>query len=164
MIILDQTQINNKIHRMAMEIYERHSLDQTIHFIGINNKGFFLAKKLCEVVNKLSPLQIRLSQLIILPSNPLANDVSIIPESLSKDGDNIILVDDVMNTGRTLFYACGALMNHLPKKVEVAVLVLRMHKSFPIHVDYYGLRLATTIKQNIEVMVQNQLMTEVQMF
>ncbi|MEL6989936.1 MAG: phosphoribosyltransferase family protein, partial [Bacteroidota bacterium] len=64
-------------------------------------------------------------------------------------------VDDVANTGRTIFYAFKPLFEILPKKIEVAVLVDRKHKSFPIKVDYVGLSLATTIQENIDVQILN---------
>ena len=65
----------------------------------------------------------------------------------------VILVDDVANTGRTIFYAFKPLMESLPGKIEVAVLVDRTHKMFPIKVDYVGLSLATTLKENISVKI-----------
>jgi pyrimidine operon attenuation protein/uracil phosphoribosyltransferase len=54
-----------------------------------------------------------------------------------------------------MFYACKPLMNILPKKIETAVLVDRQHKSFPIKVDYVGLSLATTLKENIDVEIKD---------
>ena len=65
----------------------------------------------------------------------------------------VIIVDDVANTGRTIFYAIKPLLDVLPKRVQVAVLVDRKHKSFPIHVDYVGLSLATTLNENIDVQI-----------
>ena len=67
-----------------------------------------------------------------------------------------IIVDDVANTGRTIFYAFKPLLEVLPKKVEVAVLINREHKSFPIKVDYQGLSLATTVQENIEVNIKGK--------
>jgi pyrimidine operon attenuation protein/uracil phosphoribosyltransferase len=68
-------------------------------------------------------------------------------------GKIIIIVDDVANTGRTIFYACKPLMETLPKRVEAVVLVDRTHKSFPIKVDYVGLSLATTLLDDINVKI-----------
>ena len=73
----------------------------------------------------------------------------------ASEGKVIIIVDDVANTGRTLFYAMKPIFQIIPKKVEVAVLVDRMHKSFPIKIDYMGLSLATTLKENIEVKIRD---------
>ena len=69
-------------------------------------------------------------------------------------GKVVIIVDDVANTGRTIYYAIKPLLDTLPKKVEVAVLVDRKHKSFPIQSDYVGLSLATTLKENIDVQIR----------
>ncbi len=66
----------------------------------------------------------------------------------------VILVDDVANTGRTIFYAFTPILRSLPKKIEVAVLVDRKHKMFPIQVNYFGMSLATTLKENIEVTLE----------
>jgi pyrimidine operon attenuation protein/uracil phosphoribosyltransferase len=60
-------------------------------------------------------------------------------------------VDDVASSGRTLLYACKPILETLPKKLEIAVLVDRTHKSFPVQADYVGLSLATTLKENILV-------------
>ena len=65
-------------------------------------------------------------------------------------------MDDVANTGRTIFYAIKPLLDILPKKVEVAVLVDRTHKAFPIRVDYYGISLATTLKETINVEIRKK--------
>jgi pyrimidine operon attenuation protein/uracil phosphoribosyltransferase len=82
-------------------------------------------------------------------SSPIEVDVPV--EDL--DGKVVLVVDDVANTGRTLFYACKPLMEILPARLETAVLVDRKHKSFPIRVDYVGLSLATTLKENIDVQI-----------
>ncbi|MBX2817947.1 MAG: phosphoribosyltransferase, partial [Saprospiraceae bacterium] len=68
---------------------------------------------------------------------------------------SIVVVDDVANTGRTIFFAIKPLLNVLPKKIEVAVLVDRKHKSFPIKVDYVGLSLATTLREDIDVQIRD---------
>lgn len=83
---------------------------------------------------------------------PTASDIYL--EGIDVDElDNkcLILVDDVANTGRTLFYAFQPLLRIIPRKLEVAVMVDRKHKLFPVHVDYVGLSLATTLKENIRV-------------
>ena len=85
------------------------------------------------------------------PAKPASEDVNVDIELKSLKKKCVIIVDDVANTGRTIFYAIKPLLNIVPKKVEAAVLVDRKHKSFPILVDYVGLSLATTLKENIKV-------------
>jgi pyrimidine operon attenuation protein/uracil phosphoribosyltransferase len=65
----------------------------------------------------------------------------------------VILTDDVGNTGKTLFYALQPLLTEAPKKIQVALLIDRRHKLFPIHADFVGLSLATTIQEHIEVVM-----------
>jgi len=164
MIILNQDQINKKIQRMAMEIYEKHSERDKVYFLGINQKGYFLANQIRSELEKLSPLKTDLSRLTISPSDPLSTEVSLEIQASALKKQAVIIVDDVMNSGRTLFYSFKGMANALPASVEVCVLVLRMHKSFPVHVDYYGLRLATTIKQDIEVVFQKEKAIEAKMY
>ena len=149
---------------MAMEIYERHSKDTVIYFLGINKKGYQLAKLISEDLERLSPIKTKLGRLLIQPESPLTGEISMDLPATDLRKKTVIVVDDVMNTGRTLFYSFKCLMDIMPKSLEVCVLVLRMHKSFPVNVDYYGLRLATTIKQNIEIICDHHGVKEVQMF
>ena len=100
---------------------------------------------------KHSETEIKMVNVILNPADPLSQDVTLSINANEMDGKVIILVDDVANTGRTLFYAFKPLLEILPKKIEVAVLVNRKHKQFPVQVDYEGISLATTIQDNIEV-------------
>ena len=156
MQILNHQQIQHKIKRLAIEILE-HNLDsKKIIFLGINNNGYGFAKMLLKAMPKEQQSVIELARIRLNPAAPLESGV-IIEEIDSKDlkASNLIIVDDVANTGRTLFYALKPLLNVLPKKVQIAVLVDRKHKSYPIVADYVGLSLATTLKDNIEVDILN---------
>lgn len=95
-----------------------------------------------------------LSRIKLNPAKPLdfPIETDLAPELITNK--SIIVVDDVANTGRTIFYAFRVYMNALPKKIEVAVLVDRKHKMFPVKVDYVGLSLATTIQENIVAALQ----------
>lgn len=151
MKILDQTRIKQKIKRIAIEILERNSEAKEIVFAGINNKGYAFAEHICHEINKTADTKIILTRIKLNPADPLAHEVKLDISSQQLQKKSIVVVDDVANTGRTLFYAMDPILKSLPKKVEVAVLVDRMHKSFPIQVDYVGLTLATTMQENIEV-------------
>lgn len=151
MKILDDKKIRQKAKRLAIEILEHNYEESQIILIGINNRGMKVALLLMEELKQLQSPEIILTRIRLSPAAPLDSEIHLeMPiEELSEKV--IIIVDDVANTGRTLFYACKPLMQILPKKVEIAVLVDRMHKSFPIKVDYVGLSLATTLKENIDV-------------
>ena len=153
MQILDQKQIRQKIKRLAIQILERNYSEKEIVFAAINYNGLRFAKQIEKEIGKVSKTKIIVTQVRLDPANPLSKDIEIGLSAEELNGKVIIIVDDVANTGRTIFYAFKPLLNILPKKIEVAVLVDRMHKSFPVLVDYVGLSLATTMKENIDVRI-----------
>ena len=155
MQILNDRQIRQKIKRLAIEIVERNIDEKEIILAGINNNGMTFAKLLEEQLTAFSEKKITMTRLHINPAKPLSSEVKL--EMPLKEVKNkvIIIVDDVANTGRTIFYATKPLLETLPKKVEVAVFIDRTHKSFPIKVDYYGLSLATTLLEDIDVKIRD---------
>ncbi len=156
MKILNESQIKQKIKRLAIEILEKNSDVKEIILAGINNKGYAFAELIRAEIIRFGPTTIVLTRIKLNPAAPLSQEVSIELDQTQLDKKTIIVVDDVANTGRTLFYAMIPLLKVLSKKVEVAVLVDRMHKSFPIHVDYVGLSLSTTMEENIEVHLEGK--------
>lgn len=150
MQILNHYQISHKISRIAYEILERRNDDNIIHLVGINNNGFRFASLIHQHLESISNKSIQLSRLHLNPANPLEFPVKTDLDKEEFDGHSIILVDDVANTGRTLFYAFTPFLSALPERIEVAVLVDRKHKLFPVSVDYMGMSLATTVQDNIK--------------
>lgn len=153
MQILTKTQIKQKIERLAFEILENNFEEEELNLAGINNKGMSFAELLRDALVKITKIPVRLIQIRLNPAKPLQDPVQIDVPVEQLKGKAIILVDDVANTGRTIFYAVKPLMNIVPRKVEVAVLIDRKHKSFPIAADYVGLSLATTVQENIDVQI-----------
>lgn len=157
MQILDDRQIRQKIRRLAIEIMENNYEEPEIILAGINNLGLAFARLLHAELATISGQKITLTHIRINPADPLSSEIKLELPITYLTGKVIIVVDDVANTGRTIFYACKPILDTLPKKVEVAVMVDRTHKSFPVKVDYYGLSLATTLLENINVqMPDNQ--------
>jgi pyrimidine operon attenuation protein/uracil phosphoribosyltransferase len=155
MKILDHKKIQQKVKRLAIEILEHNYEETELTLIGVNNRGMQVALLLMEELKQLKPIQIVLTRIRLSPADPLGSPIELEMPIEELDQKAIIIVDDVANTGRTMFYACKPLMNILPKKIETAVLVDRQHKSFPIKVDYVGLSLATTLKENIDVEIKD---------
>ncbi len=154
MKILNERQIAQKVKRLAIEILEHNFGEPEIILAGINNNGMVFSELLMQELTRISNIPITVTRIRLNPANPLASDILLeMPPTEVKD-KVLIIVDDVANTGRTIFYAIKPILEVLPKKVEVAVLVDRSHKSFPIRVDYYGLSLATTLKNNIDVQIR----------
>lgn len=153
MKILDEISIQKKTTRLAFQIAENNYQCDEIILAGINNNGFGFAKLLEKQLKKIVQTKVTVSRIKLNPANPLAQEAVLdtVPNELRNK--TIIIVDDVANTGRTIFYAFQPLLKLLPFKLEVAVLVDRKHKLFPIHVDYVGLSIATTMKENIIVKI-----------
>ena len=150
-LILNRQEIAQKTKRIAYQILENNYTEKELYFLGIKNRGFKYATQLAEMMKQISKIDASLHSIKINKRNPLAAEVESSIEQESLNDKVIILVDDVANTGRTLFYAMKPLFSYLPKKIQVAVLVDRRHKSFPISVDYVGLSLSTTMQEHISV-------------
>jgi pyrimidine operon attenuation protein/uracil phosphoribosyltransferase len=155
MKILTDHQIRQKIRRLAIEIAEHNLEEEEIILAGINKAGTTFAQLLFDQLQGISNLRTSLTRITVNPADPLGSGIQLEMPIEQVKGKAIIIVDDVANTGRTIFYACKPLMETLPKKIEVAVLVNRTHKSFPIQVDYVGLSLATTLLQDIDVQIKD---------
>jgi len=155
MQVLNHYQISQKITRLSYEILENNLDENEIILAGINNNGFRFAQLLFESLGKISNKTFILSRIKLNPAKPLdfPIETDLIPEQMINKC--IIVVDDVANTGRTIFYAFRVYMYSLPKKIELAVLVDRKHIMFPVKVDYVGLSLATTIQENIIAELQH---------
>ncbi|MBL7805600.1 MAG: phosphoribosyltransferase [Saprospiraceae bacterium] len=156
MKILDDRQIRRKIKRLAIEILENNFGESELILAGLNNNGVGFAELLLSELLHIAPetLSITLTRIRLNPANPVEYEPYIEMPAESLRNRVIIIVDDVANTGRTIFYAVQPLLKVIPKRVEVAVLVDRKHKSFPVKADYVGLSLFTTLKDDIVVSIK----------
>lgn len=151
--ILNDRQIRQKIKRLAIEVLEHHYGEPEIIVAGLNNSGLRFGQLLVEQLLPLLPanMSVTLTRIRLNPANPLEYPPYIEMPAEQIQHKPVIITDDVANTGRTVFYAFQPLLPMLPKRVEVAVLVDRTHKLFPVKADYVGLSLATTLLDDIQV-------------
>ncbi|MFD2201525.1 phosphoribosyltransferase family protein [Shivajiella indica] len=154
-LVLNHKQIKQKIIRMAYEIYERNASENLLIFAGITGMGYQLAKYLSEALQEISPLKVKVLE-ILLDKNDINRGNVALSEQLDLNEKCVIIVDDVLNTGKTLVYALKPFLDIPIKKMEVAVLVNRSHKLFPVTPDYTGLELATTLNEHITVNLSNE--------
>ncbi len=141
---------------MAYEIYENTFQEKELILIGIKNQGALLAKLLLKEMKKINSIEYKVGEISLNKKTPLKEEVilSLSKEEISKK--TVILVDDVLHSGKTLAYAMKPLLNHDLKKLQVCVLINRDHKSFPVTPDYIGLSLGTTLDEHIEVLLDKQ--------
>jgi pyrimidine operon attenuation protein/uracil phosphoribosyltransferase len=148
--ILDQAQIKQKIDRIAYQILEDCFDEKEIIIAGIASRGYVFAQKLEKVLCKISKIKCTLVEITLdKDSNNLVASTNI-PVSQCKN-KTIILVDDVLNSGRTLLYGLSVFLNIPTKKIRTAVLVDRSHKLFPISTDYAGYTISTVSQEHISV-------------
>ncbi len=147
-VVLDKEAIAHKLRRMAYEIWEHNSDEQEITLIGIENGGKSIADALGTLLKEICPLQVNVLSVSINKKNPLNHALAFEDNLTDK---SIVLVDDVANSGKTITYSLHAILSYNLKRVMVAVLVDRKHKSFPIASDIVGLSIATTLQEHIEV-------------
>lgn len=148
--ILDKAQINQKIRRMAYEIYEQNHEQKEIILAGVDQNGLKLSISLKKEIDAISNIKVHVIKLDVDKDAPVQPkvDLSDFPQI---DQFTVIVVDDVLNSGRTMIYAIDPFLQMGAKKIQTAVLVNRSHKRYPISVDYKGLELATTIQEHIQV-------------
>ncbi|RYD51338.1 MAG: phosphoribosyltransferase [Sphingobacteriales bacterium] len=147
-LLLDAELIRRKLDRMAFEIWERFSSEDELVLLGIEPHGMVVAEALAEALRAVAPLRITVQPLTVDKKAPL----TLVPEiTLNLTGKAVVLVDDVANSGKTLFYALRPLLQFDLRALLIAVLVDRKHKSFPIQADVVGQTVATTLKDHIEV-------------
>ncbi len=156
-LILDAAQIKHKIRRMAFEIYEQNVKEKTVIIAGIDGQGYVLAKLLAKEVAAVSDLEVKLVKVSLDKFAPLQSDVTLDCDIKEVKKKAIVLVDDVLNTGRTFAYGLKPFLNIEVKKIETAVLVNRSHTLFPIYTQYTGYELATTIKDHVEVVLGKEM-------
>lgn len=150
--ILSEKQIAMKMKRMAYEIYEQNSQEKEIVLIGIHPGGEIVAKGLKNILQEISPLQVEMRSLTLNKKEPLKDNLTIGTDLNNK---SVVLVDDVANSGKTLMYALKPLLNYSPAKIQIAVLVDRKHKNYPIVPDIIGHSVSTTLQDHIIVEVEN---------
>jgi pyrimidine operon attenuation protein/uracil phosphoribosyltransferase len=154
--VLETTQVNQKIKRMAYEIYEQHFGDKTLVLAGINGQGFVLAKTLAKTLKEISELEVEVIEVQIDKQNPDPAEVRIADTDFKFKKKPVVIVDDVLNTGKTLLYASQLFLNPLIPSVEIAVLVNRSQTRFPVYPRFTGYDLATTLNDHVRVVLGKQ--------
>lgn len=159
--VLDQAAMNRAITRIAHEILERNKGGDRIVLVGIKTRGVPLAKRLQEKIKQIESIVVPYGELdITLYRDDLqekANDAQILSAKIDVDLVNktVVLVDDVLYTGRTVRAAMDAIMDiGRPAQIQLAVLVDRGHRELPIRADYVGKNIPTSTKEIIVVQVK----------
>jgi pyrimidine operon attenuation protein/uracil phosphoribosyltransferase len=150
--ILNRQQIQLKMERLALEIAERNTDSPTLLLVGVQPNGSIMANQLAQRLKAYFSGVIHTAHLWLDKRHPGEVRTYNLPDLHNV---SVVIVDDVGNSGKTLTYALKPFLDHHPAKIQTCVLVDRTHKRFPIHPDYVGFSLATTIQEYIDVEVQD---------
>ncbi|MBI4945703.1 MAG: phosphoribosyltransferase [Bacteroidetes bacterium] len=150
-LILSNRQIQQRIDRIAYQIYENNYQEKEIVVAGISKNGYTLAERISEKVKEISPIKVKLAEVSMNKKDPLSEKVKVnLPEKELKD-KVVIVVDDVLESGRTIMYGIAPFLKASVKRLITVVLVDRDHRSYPIKADFVGISLATTMQEHISV-------------
>lgn len=149
--ILSSVEINQKINRLGHQLLE-DCFEQTEIFMGgIAGNGLELAHRLAEIVEQHSDVKVNLFEIRINKNEPWSEAIELGTDRTRMKNGYIVLVDDVINSGKTMQYALTEILNFPTRAIKTVVLVDRKHRRFPIKADFVGLSLSTTLKERVEV-------------
>lgn len=150
-VILTTKQIEQKINRIAYQIYENNYGEKDIVIAGIAANGYLLAKRIADVLQEISKIKVQLTEIRFDKEDPFTTATSISLSDKELKNKVVILVDDVLNSGKTLIFGAKLFLNSPVKRLTTAVLVDRGHNRYPIKADVVGLSLSTTLQEHITV-------------
>jgi len=149
-LILNDKQIRHKTKRIAFQILEFYDADKELIIAGIAKNGFVFAQEIAKIISEVSEAKPILCEIKIDKKQPeLTPKISIDRKKL--EGQSVVLIDDVLNTGSTLIYTVKHLLETNLAALKTVVLIDRSHKKFPIKADYKGISLSTSINETVKV-------------
>ena len=159
--ILDKEAIARSLMRIAHEIVEKNKGTEGLCLVGIRNRGVYLAERLAGCIRKIENKEVPVGilditlyrdDLTLVASHPLVRKTEI---DFDINDKILVLVDDVLYTGRTIRAALDALIDFgRPKSIQLAVLVDRGHRELPIRADYVGKNIPTAQNESVEVRLE----------
>jgi pyrimidine operon attenuation protein/uracil phosphoribosyltransferase len=159
-VIMDADRMGRTLTRIAHEIVERNRGVESLALVGIRTRGVYIAKRLAHALHHITNEPVPTGALDItlyrddlmrhaVGPQPLVRRTEI---PFSIDDQKVVLVDDVLYTGRTIRAALDALIDFgRPKEIQLIVLIDRGHRELPIKADYVGKNVPTSLKENVRV-------------
>lgn len=152
--VLDFEKISRICGRLAYQILENNINEDEILLVGIKEKGYEIAKIIEQKLKDISSTKVHLKSITIDKKNP--NQISEFDINFNQMPKSVYLVDDVLNTGKTLMFAVNSLLKYDFKLIKTLVLIDRNHKRYPIKVDFKGISLSTNLDDTVKLISENK--------
>jgi pyrimidine operon attenuation protein/uracil phosphoribosyltransferase len=153
-LILNKTQILQKITRISFEIYENNIQEKELIIAGIADGGYKLAELLIRELKKITPFKLTLVKITLDKMGPLDIPVQLDCDLKEVKDKVVILVDDVLHTGKTFIQGMKPFLAVNVKKIQTVVLINRSYTLFPVTSNYTGYQLSTTLNDHIQVRLE----------
>lgn len=155
-LILNAEQIRQKIRRIAFQIYEINFEESALLLAGISGEGYVLAQALARELGQIAPFRVELIQLELDKSQAAQPPVRTSHPEIDFADKVVIVIDDVLYTGRTLAFSLQPFLSVPVRKLQVAVLIDRNYPRYPVAADYKGYELSTTLTEHVEVVLSDE--------
>jgi len=154
--ILSKQDIEKKINRLAFQLLENCFEEQNLFLGGIFGNGIVIANRIAKIIQSNSKVNVIVFEIKINKSEPWAEKTVLTANKEDLKNGYIVLIDDVLNSGKTMQYALMEILQFPTKAIKTLTLVDRTHRRFPIKADFVGLSLSTTLKNRVEVILSEK--------
>jgi len=153
--ILSSFAVRARLRRIAYEVFESNYGIEELIIMGIDDRGGYLAERLVSILEEIAPMKVQLmhgikdfdhNRVVIEGDDPKALIA----------GKPVLIVDDVLYSGKTMFYAIAAVVAMAPVRIQTAVLIDRGHRSIPVTHDFVGMLLSTSLQQHVSVEISTE--------
>ncbi len=150
-LILTKQEIEQKINRLAYQVYEYNFEEKELVICGIWSRGYTLAERIYAKLKEISPLKLQLIKIQYDKTNKRDSVIKVEPALHNLEEKAVIMCDDVLYTGKSMAYAAVPFLNAGVRKLQCLVLIHRNHPTYPILPTFVGLSLATTLQEHVSV-------------
>lgn len=149
--ILNANQIERKLQRIARQIAEEFFTAPSLHVVSIAGNGEIMGQRLALILKSICDMPLHTATVHLHKANPLSVPITCSVDLMTFKDQHVVLVDDVLNSGKTLIYGVNHLLSAGPTRIATAVMTDRIHRQFPVRADFCGLSLSTNLKEHIAI-------------
>lgn len=165
MVLMDESRIERTMKRMAHQVVEDVGEASELHVVGIQHRGYVIADRLTDLLSDIYEEEIECTSLAVKGADE-GYESTFNPDTVNYDESFILLVDDVIFSGRTMFQALQEIANvELPEYLHCAVLIDRGHRQLPVESKYVGMNIPTKLNEHVALEISsNEQLKEVNLF